>query len=119
MVYLVALFESAQNRNCVFNIRLAHEHNLETALQSGVFFDVLAIFVQRGRANGAQLTSRQRRLQHIRSVDCAFCSARANQGVQFVDKQDDLALRVLDLFQHGFQSILELATVLCAREHGP
>ena len=62
---LVALFEPSQNRDSVFNGRLAHEHGLETPLERFVFLDVLAVFVERGGTNNVQLAPRQCRLQHV------------------------------------------------------
>jgi hypothetical protein len=37
--------------------------------------------------------------------------------VQLVDEENDLALRVLNLFQNGFQTIFKLATILRTGEH--
>ena len=36
--------------------------------------------------------------------------------MQFVDKQDDAALGLLDLSQHGLQPLLKFTAVLCARD---
>ena len=77
----VAFFQSAQNRNRVFDIRLADKHNLEAAFERCIFFDVLAILVERGCADGAQFATSQSRLQHIGGVDGAFRRAGANQGM--------------------------------------
>ena len=55
----------------------------------------------------------------MRGVDRAFRSAPApTKRVQLIDEQDDLAVRLLDLVQHGLQSILKFAAELGAREHG-
>jgi len=40
----------------VLHVRLADKHNLETPFERRIFLDVLAIFVQRRRANRAQLS---------------------------------------------------------------
>ena len=37
-----------------------------------------------------QFAARQRRLQHIRGVHCTFGRARANDGVQLIDEQNDV-----------------------------
>ena len=37
-----------------------------------------------------------------------------DDGVQLVDKQNDLALRVLDFLEHGFEPLFEFAAVLGA-----
>ena len=73
--------------------RLAHHHRLETPFQRRVFFDVLAIFIQRRRADAAQFAARQLRLHHVRRVRRAFRRARADERVQFVNEQNDPCLR--------------------------
>ena len=113
----VALFQAAKNGNRVFDVGFAHEHDLEAALERGIFFDVLAIFVQRSGADGAQLAAGQRRLQHVGGVNRAFGRARAHQGMQLVDEQNDLALRVFDLFQNRLEPIFKFAAKLRARQH--
>ncbi len=113
----VFLPQTAQDGNRVLHVGLTDINNLEAALQRGVFLDVLAIFVQRGGANGAQLTARQGGLQHVGSVNRAFGSAGAHQRVQLIDKQDDLPLRLLDLFQHRLQAVFKLAAILRTRQH--
>ena len=72
--------------------RLVHQHFLEAALQRGVLLDVLAVFVERGRADAMQFAARQRRLQHVAGIDRAFGLAGADHGVQLVDEDDDAAL---------------------------
>ena len=73
-----------------------------------------------------QLAAREHRLEHVAGVHRAVGLARADDGVQLVDEQQDLALAVLDLVEHGLEPLLELAAVLRAgdqaahveREHG-
>ena len=116
-MHFVLFLQSAQDRNRVFDIRLAHEHDLEAAFERRVFLDVLAIFVERGGADGAQLSAGQRRLQHIGGVDCAFGGAGSDQRVQLVDEEDDPALRVLDFLENGLQSVLKFAAIFRPGEH--
>ena len=52
-----------------------------------------------------------------RIVDGAFRGARADDRVQLVDEEDQVALRVANLVQHGLQPLLELAAVLGAGDH--
>ena len=107
--------------------RLADEHLLEAALQRGVLLDVLAVFVQRGRADAVQLAARQRRLEHVAGVHRAFGLAGADHGVQLVDEQDDLAFLLGQVVEHGLEALLELAAELRAgdqrahvqRQHAP
>ena len=85
---------------------------METAFQCRILFDVLAVLVQRGRADQAQLATGQHRLQHIAGVHRAFGRTRAD------DERDDLAVGVLDFVEHALEALLELATVLRAGHHG-
>ena len=115
---LVTLLEAAQNRDGVFYVGLAHEHDLEAPFERGILLDVFAIFIQRGRADGPQLAPRQRRLQHIRSIDGAFRRACPYQGVQLIDEQNDLAIRLFNVLEHRLEPVFKLAAILRSRQHG-
>ena len=97
--------------------RLADVHRLEAALERGVLLDVLAVLVERGRADHAQLAAGQHRLEHVAGVHRALGRARADDGVQLVDEGDDLAVGVGDLLEHRLEALLELAAVLGAGDH--
>ena len=116
MVCLVALLQAAQDGDRVRDRRLPDEDGLEAPLEGGVLLDVLAVLVERGRPDRAQLTARELRLQQVRGVDGALRRARADDRVQLVDEEHDLARRVLDLGEDGLQPLLELAAVLRACE---
>ena len=75
---------------------------LESALECGVFFDVLAVLVERRCADAVQFTACQHRLEHVGCVHRAVSLARADDGVHFVDEQNDLAVRGFDLFSTAF-----------------
>jgi hypothetical protein len=79
---------------------------------------VLAVLVERGRADRAQLAAGEHRLQHVGRVDRALGGAGADDRVQLVDEDDQLALGLLDLAEDGLQPLLELAAVLRAGEEG-
>ena len=117
VVHLVALLQTAQDRDRVLDRRLAHEHRLEAALERGVLLDVLAVLVEGGRADQAQLAAREHRLDHVAGVDRALGATGTDDRVQLVDERDDLAFGVGDLLQHGLEALLELAAVLRARDH--
>ena len=118
VVHLVAVLEAAQDADGVLHRRLTDEHLLEAALQRGVLLDVLAVLVERGRADQAQLAAGQHRLDHVAGVHRALAGrAGADDGVQLVDERDDLARRVLDVVEHGLEPFLELAAVLGAGHH--
>ena len=96
--------------------RLADEDGLEAALERSVLLDVLAVLVERRRADRTQLAAREHRLQEVGGVDRALGGAGADDRVQLVDEEDDLAGRVLDLREHGLEPLLELAAVLRSGE---
>ena len=94
--------------------RLADEHLLEAALERGVLLDVLAVLVERGRADAVQLAARERGLEHVAGVHRAFGLAGADHRVQLVDEQDDLAFVLGQVAEHGLEPLLELAAELRA-----
>ena len=118
MVDFVAVLQAAQDGNRIFNVGLADVDDLEATRQRGVFFDVLAIFVQRGGADGAQIAPGQRRFQHVRGVNGALGGAGANQRVQLVDEENDSAVALFDVLEHGLQTIFKLAAIFCPGQHG-
>ncbi len=118
VVGLVALLEAAQDRDRVLDGRLAHVDLLEPALERGVLLDVLAVLVERGGADEAQLAAREHGLEHVGRRDGALAAARTHQGVQLVDEGDDAAVALVDLLEHGLEALLELAAVLRAGDEG-
>ena len=74
-------------------LRLVDQHRLEAAFERRVFFDVLAIFVERRRADAMEFAAGEHRLEQVAGVHRPFALAGADHRVQFVDEQDDLALR--------------------------
>ncbi len=118
MVQLVLLLEPAQDRDRFLDARLGHEDRLEAARQGGVLFQMLAVLVERGGADAVQLAARERRLEHVGGVHRALGLAGADQGVEFVDEHDDLALGGGDLLEHGLEALLELAPKLGPGDHG-
>ena len=118
MVRLVALLEPAQDGDGVLDRGLADEDLLEAALEGGVLLDVLAVLVEGGRADQAQLAAGEQRLEHVAGIHGALAGgAGADDGVQLVDERDDLAVAVLDLLEDGLEPLLELAAVLRAGDH--
>src|SRR5918999_273368 len=79
--------------------------------ERGVPLEVLAVLVERRRADRLQLPARQRRLQDRGCVDRALGGACADEVVELVDEQDDVAA-LGDLLHHLLQALLELTAVL-------
>ena len=117
VVRLVALAQAAQDGDGVFDVGLADVDELEAALEGGVLLDVLAVLVEGGRADGAQAAAGERGLEHVAGVHGAFGRARADEGVQLVDEEDDLAVGVFDLLEQGLEAVFELAAVLGSGDH--
>ena len=72
VMHFIALLQAAEDRDCVFDIGLADEDDLEAAFEGSVFFDVLAVLAERGGADGAEFSTGQGGLEHVGGVDCAF-----------------------------------------------
>ena len=114
VVRLVAIAQSLEDVDGQRNRRLLDLHRLEPALQRSVLLEVLAVLVDRRRADGLQLAPRQHRLQDRRRVDRALGGACAHQRVDLVDEQHDVAARA-DLLQHLLQALLEVAAIPATR----
>ncbi len=115
---LIPLLQTTQDGDRVLNARLAHEHLLETTLKRRILLDVLAIFVQSGRADQAQLATGQHGLEHIARIHRPLGGAGTHDGMDLVDEGDDLTVGALDLLEHALQTLLELATVFGTGNHG-
>src|SRR6266545_1986976 len=90
-----------------------HLDRLEAAQEAPVLLDVLAILLERRRPDAGDLSAREGGLQDVGGVERPFGRARADQGVDLVDKDDEIW--ILPQFpDDSFQSLLELAAVLRA-----
>ncbi len=110
----VAVAQTLENLDGLVDRRLADHDGLEAAFERRVLFDVLAELVERRRADALQLAARERRLDDVRCVDRAFGGAGADERVQLVDEQDDLAGGAADLVHDALHALFEFAAVLRA-----
>ncbi len=78
---LVALAETAEDRDGVFDAGLVDEHGLEAALEGGVLFDVLAELIERGGADAVQFAAGEHGLEQVAGVHGAIGFAGADDGV--------------------------------------
>ena len=62
VIILIVMRDAAQDGDAVLDGRFVHRNRLETALQSGVLFDVLAVFGEGRRADHLDLTAGKRGL---------------------------------------------------------
>ena len=113
MMRLVAVAKAVENAQSLFLARLFHVHRLEATGERGIFLKMLAVFLGSGGANHLQLTARQRWFQNGGSVDGSFGRTRANDGMHFVDEQNDVAV-FDDFLDDLLQTLFELAAVFAA-----
>ena len=99
--------------------RFAHLHGLETALQRRVLFDVLAVFVKRGRADALNFAARQRGLEDVRRVDRSLrqrlrrsCVCSSSMKRMMLPSRLHLIHRILD-------ALFKFAAVLCCLPPSP
>ena len=109
MLFVTAL-KPAKNRERVFDVRLVDHDRLEPPFQRGVFLDVLAVFVERRRANALDFAARERRLEQVRRVRAALLIARPDDRVQLVDKENDAPERIFHFFEDRLEPLFEFAS---------
>src|SRR5262249_6516033 len=68
VVGLVLVTETADDLDGLRHRRRLDDDRLEAALEGAVLLDVLAVLVERGRADRLDLTARERGLEHVRGV---------------------------------------------------
>lgn len=110
---LVARPQAAQNRHRLLDGGLLDRDGGEAPGQRAVALD-LAVLGERRRADQAQLTAGQQRLEDVGRVHGALGVAGTEDRVQLVDEQQDLVGRLGGLREHALEALLELAAVLRA-----
>ena len=116
MVLLIALAQTLQNQESLVSVWWLNHDGLESTLQRRVLLDVLAVLIESGCADALNFTTGQGWLEHVRRIDGAFCSAGTNQGVQFIDEQNDV-LGATHLVHHCLDALFKLSAVLGAGNH--
>ena len=114
VIDFVALLEASEYRYCVLDGGFVDHNGLETALKSGVLFNIFAVFVERSCADAVQLAPCKHGLQKVTCVHAALGLACADYCVQLIDEEQYPALGFLYLFEHSLESLFKLAAVLCA-----
>src|SRR5829696_167785 len=117
VVRLVLLAQTLEDEFRLLDRRLADLDGLEAALQGLVLLHVLAVLVDRRRADDLDLTPRQRRLENRSRVYRALGGTCTDEVVDLVDEQDDVAV-IGDLLHYLLEALLELAAVLGAGDQG-
>jgi hypothetical protein len=117
MVVLVIMLDALEDLDGVRDGGLVHRDGLEAALQSGVLFDVLAVFAEGGGADDLDLAPGQGGLEDVGGVHAALGVSRAHDVVHLVDDEDDVALLAY-LLDKALHAALELAAELGAGHEG-
>ena len=115
---LVAFLQTPENRDRILYGGLLDHDRLEPPFERRVLFDVFAVFIQGGGAHAAQLSPGQGGLEHVGGIHGSFRRSGADDGVDLVDKEDDLPFGGGDLLQNGLEALLELSAVLRAGDQG-
>ena len=116
---VVARLEPAQDRDGVLDGRLAHVDRLEPPLQGRVLLDVLAVLVQRGRADAAQLAAGQRRLEQVAGIHRPLGLPAPTMVCISSMNRMTCAVGLDDFLDHRLEPILELAADTWPRRSAP
>ena len=116
MVYLITVFQAAQDRDGVLDGGLVHQHWLEPPFKGGVLLDVLSILVDSGGADAVQLSPGQHGFEQVAGVHRAFGLAGSDHRVQLIDKKDDVSARFLHFLENRLQTLFEFAPILGSRD---
>ena len=109
--------QTLQDQDRFFDGRRFDFHGLETAFQRGVFLDVLAILVQRGRADALQFAAAESAGLMILEASIVPSAEPAPTMVcKLVNEEDDV-LGAADFVHHRFDALFELAAVFGAGNH--
>ena len=96
MMHLVFFLEAAENGNGVFHGRLFDQNRLKPSFQGCILFNIFSVFVKSGRPHASQGSPGKSWFEHVGSIHGSFGSSCPNQCMQFIYKQDDLAIGSLD-----------------------
>ena len=107
VVHLVAVLQPAQDGDGVRHVGLGHVDLLKAALQGGVLFDVLAVFVQGGGPDAMEFATGQHGLEQVARVHGPLGLAGAHHVVQLIDEEDHRSVRILHFLQHGLEALFE------------
>ena len=114
--FLVMGFQVAEDLDGLRHVRGLHDDFLEAAVQGAVLLHDLRELVHRGRAHALEFAAGEGRLEHVRRVQAARGAAGAHDGVELVDEQDQVRIR-LGFLDDGLEAFLEVATVFGAGHH--
>ncbi len=116
MVRFIAVAQPLQDFKRLFLAGLPDHDRLETTFECRVLFNVFPVFVRGGGADDLEVAARERGLQDIRGVGGALRGAGADDRVQLVDEEDDIA-GIADLIHGRLDALLKITAVFGPRDH--
>ena len=111
VVQFVLFLNTAEDRYRILHRGFIHHHRLEPPRKGCIFFDILAVFIQRGRAHTVQIAPRQSGFDQVGRIHRAIRFASAHQRVHLVDEQDDIAFSTCHFVEHSFQTLFKLTPI--------
>ncbi|MCB5293720.1 hypothetical protein BJQ90_03178 [Arthrobacter sp. SO3] len=117
MVSLVPVAEALEDLDRVGDRWLLNLDRLETPFQRGILLDMLAVVIQRGGTDGLELTARQHGLQNRGRIDGALGGTGTDQGVDFINEQENVAAGA-DLLKDLLEALFEITAVPGTCDHG-
>ena len=119
MVRFIPLLEPTQYRDRIFHRGFINQNLLETPFKRFVLLKILLVLIEGSSTDCAQLPTRQRRLQYIRSIHGTLTATRTYERVNLIDEEYNFPLRCDHLIDHSFEALLKLPLVLGTRDQGP
>ncbi|MNH07569.1 hypothetical protein D3C79_669640 [compost metagenome] len=113
MVLLHGRGHAAHHQQRLVFARLGDLHHLEAAGQGRVFLDVLLVLGPGGGGHGAQAAAGQGRLEQVGGITGTGRATGTDQGVGFIDEQNDRFRRGLNILDDLAQALFELALHAC------
>ena len=93
---LILWSKTFDDGNGVIDRRLTDVDGLETTLERRILFDVLTVFIYRRRTDALQLSAGEGWLQEIGCIQRSLSGSCTNDGMEFINKQNDLSCSIPD-----------------------
>ena len=108
--------QAAQDGDGLRDIRGFHHNLLEAAVQGTVLLHDFGEFVHGGGADALQLAPGKGGLEHVGGIQASLGSARSHDGVELIDKQDDVRIGGCQ-FDDALEAFFKIAPVFGAGHH--
>ena len=116
MVSFIFISDALEYLNGLLTARLADKNRLETTLESSILFNVLSVFLNCRCTDDLHLSPCKSRLENVGCVNCALCRTCADECVNLINKEDNVAC-LGNLVDGRLDSLLKVATVFCTCNH--